>query len=69
VVHCNKGDFSMKKSNIVISVKGLQKSYGKNHVLKGVNIAVERGTMLALLGPNGAHFKHVAESRRRNGFG
>lgn len=44
----------MKKSNIVISVKGLQKSYGKNHVLKGVNIAVERGTMLALLGPNGA---------------
>ena len=44
----------MKKSDIVISVKGLQKSYGTNHVLKGVNITVERGTMLALLGPNGA---------------
>jgi len=44
----------VKKSDTVISVKGLQKSYGKNHVLKGVNLQVERGTMLALLGPNGA---------------
>ena len=44
----------MKKSDTVIHVKGLQKSYGKNHVLKGVNLNVARGTMLALLGPNGA---------------
>jgi ABC-2 type transport system ATP-binding protein len=38
----------------VITVKGLQKSYGKNHVLRGIDFKVERGTMLALLGPNGA---------------
>jgi ABC-2 type transport system ATP-binding protein len=38
----------------VIEVRGLQKSYGKNHVLRGINFNVERGTMLALLGPNGA---------------
>ena len=37
-----------------IQAKNLQKSYGKNHVLKGINLNVERGTMLALLGPNGA---------------
>jgi len=42
------------KKDIVIEAKGLKKSYGKNHVLRGIDIQVERGTMLALLGPNGA---------------
>ena len=41
-------------SKTVIEAKNLQKSYGKHHVLKGINLRVERGTMLALLGPNGA---------------
>ena len=41
-------------SKIVIEAKNLQKSYGDNHVLKGINLSVEKGTMLALLGPNGA---------------
>lgn len=41
-------------SKVVIEAKNLQKSYGKHHVLKGINLTVERGTMLALLGPNGA---------------
>lgn len=41
-------------SNNVISVKGLQKSYGDLKVLKGVTFNVERGQILALLGPNGA---------------
>jgi len=44
----------MEPSNNVIIAKDLQKSYGTNHVLKGIDITVERGTMLALLGPNGA---------------
>lgn len=44
----------MSKADYVIEAKGLQKSYGKNHVLKGIDLKVERGTMLALLGPNGA---------------
>ncbi len=42
------------KNNYAIEVENLQKSYGKNHVLRGVSLKVERGTMLALLGPNGA---------------
>jgi ABC-2 type transport system ATP-binding protein len=35
-------------------VKGLQKSYKKLHVLKGVDFEVEKGSIFALLGSNGA---------------
>lgn len=42
------------KSEHVIQVKNLKKSYGELSVLKGINLDIERGTMLALLGPNGA---------------
>lgn len=44
----------MAKTDYAIMAKGLKKSYGKNNVLKGIDITVERGKMLALLGPNGA---------------
>jgi ABC-2 type transport system ATP-binding protein len=44
----------MSDIKYVIETKNLTKSYGKNHVLKGIDLKVERGTMLALLGPNGA---------------
>lgn len=44
----------MGKNDYVIEAKNLTKSYGSNHVLKGIDLKVERGTMLALLGPNGA---------------
>jgi ABC-2 type transport system ATP-binding protein len=37
-----------------IHVQGLQKSYKKLHVLKGVDFEVERGSIFALLGSNGA---------------
>ena len=37
-----------------IQVKGLQKSYKQLHVLKGVDIEVEKGRIFALLGSNGA---------------
>lgn len=40
--------------NQAIQVKALQKSYKKLHVLKGVDFAVEKGTIFALLGSNGA---------------
>ena len=35
-------------------MKGLQKSYKKLHVLKGVDFEVEKGSIFALLGSNGA---------------
>lgn len=44
----------MAKTDYVIQVKDLKKSYKDNQVLNGININVERGSMLALLGPNGA---------------
>jgi ABC-2 type transport system ATP-binding protein len=37
-----------------ICVQGLQKSYKKLHVLRGVDFDVARGTIFALLGSNGA---------------
>ncbi|WJH36808.1 ATP-binding cassette domain-containing protein [Paenibacillus sp. CC-CFT747] len=37
-----------------IMVKGLQKSYKHQHVLKGVEFEVEKGSIFALLGSNGA---------------
>lgn len=40
--------------NNSIQVKGLQKSYGEVHVLKGVDFEVERSSIFALLGSNGA---------------
>jgi ABC-2 type transport system ATP-binding protein len=40
--------------NNSIQVKGLQKSYKKLHVLKGVDFEVEKGSIFALLGSNGA---------------
>lgn len=40
--------------NQAIQVKGLQKSYQKLQVLKGVDFEVEKGCIFALLGSNGA---------------
>lgn len=39
---------------MIITVKDVQKSFGDTEVLKGVNFDVERGTIFALLGSNGA---------------
>ena len=40
--------------NSSIQVKGLQKSYKELHVLNGVDFEVEKGSVFALLGSNGA---------------
>jgi ABC-2 type transport system ATP-binding protein len=44
----------MTNGNYVIEARNLTKSYGRNEVLRGVDLQVERGMMLALLGSNGA---------------
>lgn len=38
----------------VISVSGLQKSYGTNRAVAGVDLEIRQGEIFALLGPNGA---------------
>ena len=37
-----------------ILVEGLRKSFGQVHALRGIDLAVPRGTVLGVLGPNGA---------------
>ncbi|MGH2466607.1 MAG: ATP-binding cassette domain-containing protein, partial [Candidatus Limnocylindrales bacterium] len=37
-----------------ILVEGLTKSFGDVHALRGIDLAVPRGTVLSVLGPNGA---------------
>ncbi len=42
------------RSENIISVQGLRKSYGKTKALDGVSLEIKAGTVTALLGPNGA---------------
>ncbi|MBS0362961.1 MAG: ABC transporter ATP-binding protein [Proteobacteria bacterium] len=37
-----------------IEARGLAKSYGKTHALRGLDLKVEEGRILGLIGPNGA---------------
>ncbi|MCR4847027.1 MAG: ATP-binding cassette domain-containing protein [Eubacterium sp.] len=41
-------------SEIVISIEGLEKSYGKHKVLRGVDMHVKKGDIYGLIGKNGA---------------
>lgn len=45
-------DLSLNRS--VIRVAGLQKSYGKFVAVKGIDLAVQRGEIFGLIGPDGA---------------
>lgn len=38
----------------MIQVKGIHKAFGKNKVLKGVDITVNKGEVVAILGPSGS---------------
>ena len=40
--------------DVVIKVEGLQKYFGKLHVLKGVDLEVRRGEVIVLIGPSGS---------------
>ncbi len=40
--------------NLAVEVRGLQKSYGENHAVKGIDLAIPEGEIFGLLGPNGA---------------
>lgn len=40
--------------NKIIEVKGLNKSFGKNHVLKGIDTVVAKGEKVVIIGPSGS---------------
>ena len=41
-------------STEVLSITNLNKSYGNNEVLKGIDLTVHRGEIIGYIGPNGA---------------
>ena len=43
-----------KKAENVLSFRGMSKSFGRNRVLDHINLDVKRGTVMGLMGENGA---------------
>jgi len=41
-------------SDVVLEIKNLSKSFGKNKVLDGINLTVKQGSVMGLMGENGA---------------
>lgn len=37
-----------------LALKGVTKSFGDTHAVRGVDISIDRGEIVALLGPNGS---------------
>ena len=48
------GEPGVKTGEVLISARGLSKSFGANKVLKDVSLEIRAGEILVLLGPNGA---------------
>ena len=42
------------KKDIVLSIRGMSKSFGRNKVLKHIDMDVPRGSIMGLMGENGA---------------
>ena len=42
------------KNDIVLSIRGMSKSFGRNRVLDHIDLDVRRGTVMGLMGENGA---------------
>ena len=47
-----------------IVLKGIDKFYGSNHVLKNLNLVVEDGEFMTLLGPSGCGKTYAARGGR-----
>ena len=43
----------MQNGDTLIEVKDLHKSFGKHEVLKGMNMTVKKGEVIAIIGPSG----------------
>ncbi len=52
-VHGHTDEVTVKNGDVVIQMKHLKKSYGNNHVLKDINLVVNKGESLVILGKSG----------------
>ena len=43
-----------KRDDVVLSIRGMCKSFGRNRVLDHINLDVKKGTVMGLMGENGA---------------
>ena len=61
----------MEGEGSILEVTGLEKSYGRNKVLKGVDLTVRKGEVIAIIGPSGcgkSTFNPMPESFGRTGL-
>ena len=64
----------------MIEIKGVKKSFGENHILKGVDLDIKDGEVIVILGPSGSgkttflrcisflDKKQIQQLRRKSGF-
>ncbi len=45
---------SVRRDDVAIDVRGLHKSFGDNHVLRGIDFHVGRGEVVCVIGPSGS---------------
>ena len=45
---------SDRKDDIILSIRGMSKSFGRNRVLDHINLDLKRGSVMGLMGENGA---------------
>ena len=44
---------SKEANEVILEVKGLKKNFGSNQVLKGVDISIKKGEVIAIIAPSG----------------